>query len=81
MQVIDVARSSVEHMGAKVEIKLKKAEPVSWRTLAFIPPAADTVPRVTDDLDKVDLDDVEVLVDHEAVEDAKKKFFRQAGNV
>ncbi|XP_003740773.1 cysteine and histidine-rich domain-containing protein 1 [Galendromus occidentalis] len=75
--IIDVAASSVEHLGAKVEIKLKKAEPVSWKNLAFVGPAGDTASRVTEDLDKVDLDDVEVLVNHEAVEDAKRKFFKQ----
>lgn len=79
-QVVDIAASSVEHLGAKVEIKFKKAEPVSWRSLVFVPSAEDAVPRLTDDLDNTDLDDVEVLVNHEANEEAKKKFFQQGGS-
>lgn len=33
--VIDVDKSSVQYLGTKVEVKLKKAEPMSWRQLAI----------------------------------------------
>ena len=32
-QAIEPARSSVELLGAKVEVKLRKADPLSWATL------------------------------------------------
>lgn len=35
MQLIDVSKSSVTLAASKVEIKLKKAEPASWRTLSI----------------------------------------------
>lgn len=35
MQLIDVSKSNVTLAASKVEIKLKKAEPASWRTLSI----------------------------------------------
>ena len=34
-KVIEVAKSSVDIMGSKVEVKLKKADPISWASLQF----------------------------------------------
>uniref|UniRef100_A0A131XVS3 Putative cysteine and histidine-rich domain chord-containing zinc binding protein n=1 Tax=Ixodes ricinus TaxID=34613 RepID=A0A131XVS3_IXORI len=39
--VIDVEKSCVQYLGTKVEVKLKKAEPMSWRHLA-VPQAKQT---------------------------------------
>lgn len=41
LQVIDVEKSCVQYLGTKVEVKLKKAEPMSWRHLA-VPQAKQT---------------------------------------
>lgn len=35
IQLIDVSKSNVTLAASKVEIKLKKAEPASWRTLSI----------------------------------------------
>lgn len=35
LQVVDVSRSSVDMMSAKVEVKLRKADPISWADLRF----------------------------------------------
>ena len=37
-QVIDVDHSSVDLLGTKAEVKLKKADPVKWATLELKPP-------------------------------------------
>ena len=36
-QVIDVDRSSVELLGTKVELKLRKADPITWASLELKP--------------------------------------------
>jgi tRNA A37 threonylcarbamoyladenosine dehydratase len=33
VKVIDVSRSSVDMMSAKVEVKLRKADPITWSDL------------------------------------------------
>lgn len=35
MKVVDLAKSSVDMMGTKVEVKLKKADPMRWAGLHF----------------------------------------------
>lgn len=65
--------------GSKVEIAMKKAEAVSWQHLVWNGPS-DTLAgeeekkELTKEMDNVSLDDVEVLVNQEAVEDAKKRL-------
>lgn len=43
-QVIDVSKSVMNMMAAKIEIIMKKAEPMSWARLDLLPPA----PTATD---------------------------------
>lgn len=79
---MEVASSAVEFLGSKVEITMKKAEAVSWRKLLWDGPsdvdatksASADKEKLSEELDNVNLDDVEVLVNHEAVEDAKRRF-------
>ncbi|XP_022647802.1 cysteine and histidine-rich domain-containing protein 1-like isoform X1 [Varroa destructor] len=77
--IVDVASSSVNFFGSKVEIAMKKAEAVSWQHLVWNGPS-DTLAgeeekkELTKEMDNVSLDDVEVLVNQEAVEDAKKRL-------
>ncbi|XP_013776520.1 cysteine and histidine-rich domain-containing protein 1-like [Limulus polyphemus] len=47
--VIDVEKSSVIFLGSKVEIKMKKAEPMSWRNLTFPTKKPEKVEEIDDD--------------------------------
>jgi len=75
--IVDVAASSVEYLGSKVEIKLKKAEPVTWKSLTYTVPSAADESNMADDLENVNLDDVQALVNQDALDDAKKRFFTE----
>lgn len=60
---------------------MKKAEAVSWRKLVWDGPSDEDSTQsgcqkesLSQEMNNVNLDDVEVLVNHEAVEDAKRRF-------
>ncbi|OQR75970.1 cysteine and histidine-rich domain-containing protein 1-like [Tropilaelaps mercedesae] len=85
--IVDVPSSSVEYLGSKVEITLKKAEHVSWQKLIWDGPSdVDTSTndnnkkQLAEEINNVTLDDVEVLVNHEAVKEAKKRFNLEGDN-
>ena len=40
--MIDVELSTVELLGTKAEVKLRKLEPISWASLELRPPIANT---------------------------------------
>ena len=60
-QLIDPAASSVQLMGTKVEIKLKKAEALSWNVLSV--PRSEPTPSTNSTADKTDTDTVIERVD------------------
>jgi len=70
--IVDITASAVEYLGSKVEIKMKKAEAVSWKNLFddSVPPSK----ALEEDLENVNLDDVKVLVnDSQQMTDLKKR--------
>ena len=60
-QLIDPAASSVQLMGSKVEVKLKKAEAMSWNVLSV--PRAEAVTSTDPSVTKADTEAVTQRVD------------------
>ena len=52
LQVIEPSKSTAELMGAKVELKLRKAEPFAWPALVSKLPASETNKENTSEPEK-----------------------------